>query len=199
MVFVRPDIGYRMVNPLWLAGVTLALLILSSFASEESRPDDLLVFAVLVLTLGLRQRYLRWHEIRRGVRQHSFYLGTSAFAALKLPAILRSDRRIERIVEPIVCALVGVLLLSCSKALATWMLLAALCLRAFEEVIYHREFQRKLDMVDGMVASEVQTETVERFSPPPDQTLHHMESVPGIPTGIGGDISERIQKRKSNA
>ena len=49
MVFLRWDIGYRELNPLWLGGTSLAMMTLSTLTTDpDKRPQDLMVFALLV-------------------------------------------------------------------------------------------------------------------------------------------------------
>src|ERR1039458_5392122 len=103
MVFLRRDLGYRLLNPLPLIGVTAILVVITVLAGPgiaEARPDDLLLFALLAFTLGAYQRLKRWRELNRNVRQHSYYLGSSPFDFPWLPVFFRRNRRIARLVDP---------------------------------------------------------------------------------------------------
>jgi hypothetical protein len=195
MVFLRRDIGYRMVSPLWLGGVVLLVMLIAGNGDEANRPDDLLIFALAALTLGLYQRYNRWQDFRRGIRHHTYYIGTSIFERLRFADFLRRDRRIARYVDPFVCGIIGALLLPFTSILARWIIFAAACLFALEHFVHHKEFHRDLDMLDGMANSEMQGDVVDYFSPPPNR---HAEDSAGIPTGLGADTNERIKKRGSS-
>ena len=195
MVVLRRDLGYRAVSLLALVVMTAILMALASNANPENRPQDLMIFAVVMFLLGLTQRTRRWRQFRQGVRQHSYYIGTSPFDFRWLPGFIRNERRIARYVDPAVCILIGFALLHYSVCLALWLLLAGVALRAFEDVIYKRELHQRLDTIDGLVMSEMQADTVERFS---DQTAAQpQQQRTGIPTGLGDDILDRIKSRKS--
>jgi hypothetical protein len=194
MVFLRRDLGYRVVNPLWLIGVAILMAMIAGLSDPNHRPDDLVIFALMALTLGFYQRYNRWLDLRRGVKSHTYYSGTSIFRRLHWPSFLRCDRRICRTVDPLVCGMTGIVLMQFSRALGLWIVFASVCLAGFEEVAFRKQFHRDLDTLDGMVNAEIQGETVEHFSPPTDAQAQ--EASEGIPTGLGDDIKERIKKTK---
>ncbi len=194
LVFLRRDLGYRMLNPVWLVGITLFMIAIVGLASETRRPDDLLIFALATLTLGLYQRYNRWQEFCRGIQHHSYYIGTSFLERFRWPEFLRRDRRISRYLEPLLCGLIGVLLLPYTPTLAWWIIFSAICLRAVEHSVFRKELTRHLDTLDGLVNSEIQGQMVEHFSSP--SAHEQAEAAQGIPTGLGADIHERIKARK---
>ena len=110
MVFLRKDLGYRFLNPFGLLAVTCLVLPLAAFAKPYDEPGGpgLLLFAVAALFLAIGQREKRWKEFKRGIRQHSYYIGTSRFEGVRwLPRFCRRDRKISRILDPIVCVLAG--------------------------------------------------------------------------------------------
>jgi hypothetical protein len=195
MVFLRRDLGYRELNLLALITMTGVLFALASYSNETSRPQDLMIFAAVMFLLGLAQRIRRWREYRRGVRQHSYYIGTSLFDFRWLPGFIRNERRIARYVDPAVCIIIGFASFPYTHALALWLMFAGVALRGYEDAVYKRELHQRLDTIDGLVVSEIQADTVERFSkeaaaPPPQQQRT------GIPTGMGDDIQDRIKSRK---
>jgi len=195
MVFLRRDLGYRALNLLALVLMTAILLALASDAKPVNRPQDLMIFAVVMFLLGLTQRIGRWRQFRQGVRQHSYYIGTSPFDFRWLPGFIRNERRIARYVDPLVCIVIGFALIRYSVCLALWLLFAGVALRAYEDAVYKRELRQRLDTIDGLVVSEIQADTVERFS---DQTaVKPQQQRTGLPTGLGNDIHERIKSRKS--
>ena len=196
-VVLRRDIGYRALNPVGLAAVAAVMFLIPSMTNPENRPQDLQVFAGLVLALGLFQRFLRWQEFSRGVPQHSRYIGTSCFDAAFMPEFFRHERRLARFLDPLFCAVVGFALLHVSPALGAWIIFSALCLRLTEFAVYRLELNQKLDMVDGMSFAEVQAGTVEHFAEPPARESRPRQSAQGIPTGLGDDIERKINRSKS--
>lgn len=195
MVVLRRDLGYRALNLLSLTIMTGILLAVASDAKPENRPQDLMIFAVVMFLLGFTQRIRRWWQFRQGVRQHSYYIGTSPFDFRWLPGFIRNERRIARYLDPLVCILIGFALLRYSSVcLALWLLFAGAALRTFEDVIYKRELHQRLDTIDGLVMSEIQAERVERFSQQAEANPQQQRT--GVPTGLGDDIQDRIKSRK---
>ena len=194
MVWLRRDIGYRLLNPLGLLAVTAFLLFFSALAQSrngDNQPVFLLLFAVVTFILGISQRIRRWREINRGVRQHSYYLGTSPFDGLRwLPNFCRRNRRIARFVDPIFCAVIGLALIPVSPILTLWLVFAGACLRSFEYTVHQREWNLALDTVDSIIISEVQGRTVEQFEETP--ATPPQQPTTGLPTGIGNDIRDKI-------
>jgi len=198
MVFLRRDLGYRLLNPLALMAVTGFLSLISISAqpdNADNQPVFLLLFAVMAFIVGMSQRLKRWQELNRGVRQHSYYIGTSCFETIRwLPMFCRRNRRTARFIDPFVCIIIGAALFPVSRFLAMWLIFSGICLRSFEYVIHQRERNRNLDMIDSLIISEAQGETVERFEEPPGAESQQPD--PGIPTGIGDDIKSKIKKLK---
>jgi hypothetical protein len=197
MVILRQDMGYRILNPFAILAVTGLLAVACILAmpnSPDARPGDLLIFAGISFICGLGQKFRRWRQLSRHQRQHSYYTGTSPFEFRWLPAMFRRNRRIARFIDPLVCGLVGGLIFPFSHALGLWLLFSALCLRTFEYTCRQRRRKLNLDTLDGLIESEIQAETVERFEPTPGQ--RSPSSASGIPTGLGDDILANIKQRK---
>jgi len=198
MVFLRRDLGYRLLNPLSLIGITAVMLTIAVLAEPgeaDTRPGDLLVFALLAFFLGFGQRLQRWREVNRHVRQHSYYLGTSPFDFAWLPAFSRRNRRVARFADPLFCVLAGLLLFQVSRLLAMWLVGSGVCLRVFEYIVHQRERNLNLDMVDSLLLSEKRGLTVERFEG--TQTDGRPQSAAAVPTGLGTDVQEQIARRKT--
>jgi hypothetical protein len=195
MVFLRRDLGYRMVNPKWLTGVTLVEIVIAMiFHPRIGGPNALFFFAVTAFAFGMTQRFKRWKEFNRGVKQHSFYIGTSCFESPKLPEFLRRNRRIARTADPILCVLVGVYCWRYFPALGFWLFLSGMCLAGFEGDVHRRDRNQTLDMVDSIIVSEVQSDTIEEFEEAPNATPQ--EPAPGIPAGLGDDIHDHLKRRQ---
>ena len=198
MVFLRRDLGYRLLNPLSLIAVTGLLVVVAVLAQPghaDAQPIFLLVFALWAFIVGMFQRVQRWRELNRAVRQHSYYIGTSPFDFRWLPVVCRRNRRIARFIDPIFCALIGLAFFPFSHALAMWLVFSAFCLRSYEYTIHQKQRSLNLDTVDGLIVSEIQAETVEHFEQAPDARQQQPET--GIPTGLGQDIQDHIRRRRT--
>ena len=109
MVILRQDIGYRIVSPLALGGMAFVMIAIAGLGGESRRPDDLLIFALAMLTMGFYQRYNRWQDFQRGIPHHTYYIGTSILQRLRWPEFLRRDRRVARYLDPIFCFIAGLI------------------------------------------------------------------------------------------
>ena len=199
MVFLRRDLGYRLLNPLALVatfGLLFVLAVLSSPDNGANRPMDLAVFAVVGFTISMALRIRRWWTMNRSARQHSYYIGTSHFDHKWVPDIFRSNRRAARFLDPIACAGIGIALFNVSRALATWLILSALCLRAYEFMIHERQHNVELDLTDSLIESESQAEMLESGLHPQDSSIETHGKA--IPTGIGDDIRHKIKSPNSS-
>jgi hypothetical protein len=196
MVFLRRDLGYRIVNPTFLFGASVVEIIASVIIPGGGRSKALFYFALVSFALGMYQRLKRWKEFQRGVRQHSFFIGNSRLAFPWLPAFFRRKRRVERFLDPIFCFILGTILLFYLPLLGFWLAMAAACLRVFEAEVYEKEQNRELDLVDSLINSDIQGQVVEKFegvpSSPRQQTLES-----NVPTGMADDIHEHLKRRKA--
>jgi hypothetical protein len=205
MVWLRHDLGYRMVSFARIVPVTGFLFVISVLAGNgdtTKRLWGLLIFAVLTLALGIFQRIRGWFQIARKVKRHSYYLGTSLFSKFRwIPESLRCERRLERFVDPIACGLIGYAVLHLSPALGLWLMASAVSLRSYEWAIHMRDLNLNLDILDGMIRSEQQNQTVEEFEA--QSGWHKNEASGGLPTGLGADLESQVtisvkQRRGNN-
>jgi hypothetical protein len=200
MVLMRRDIGYRLLNPLKLIAVNGLLAVIGIMAqpgNEDARPIALTFFAAFSFCAGIVQRLRRWRELSQPARHHSEYVGTSPFEFRWLPAFMRRNWRMARFVDPLACILVGVALFPVSHALACYLVFAAFCLRAYGYQIFEDQRNRDLDLADGLVMAQYQSEVVEQYedtAPPPQPG----QARPGIPTGLGSDLQANLKRRKSS-
>lgn len=198
MLMLRRNLGYRIVGPGALLVVFLVMVGLSEWASAETpNAEGLFVFALAVLVTGFAQRAKRKLEVRDGELSHTYYIGDSDLQRLPWPRFMRAERRIERFLDPLVCLLIGFSVGKYfSPALGCWIFCSGLCLRIFEAEIHKREVKRELDILDGMVESEMQAEAVNRLSVRIEQLEKQAsQTSSGIPTGYGPDIQSAIHRR----
>jgi hypothetical protein len=172
------------------------LTILAMPGNEAARPQDLLIFAGIGFFKGITQRILRWRDLRRGVLHHTYFVGTSPTQRW-FPKFLRPNRRVGRILDSLFAVAIGYILLPYSRSLGIWLVISGVCLRAWEEVIYHRERSRELDLMDGAYVAEEQARSLEHY----EQGQNSSAPAANAPvmTGIGEDIRDHIRQRRANA
>lgn len=199
MVFLRRDIGYRLLSPLPMIVMTGILMLVAAIIPPDkpgAHPEWLFWFAMLSLFLSSCQRTKRWREFKKGVLQHTYYIGTSPFDYRWLPQFCRRFRRMARFADPFFCIFAGLVLLPESTVLGFWLMIAGAALRIFEDVVFQKELNRDFDILDSVITSEVHSNTVETFD---DSAPHTPQpSSNAIPTGLAPDIEANIKKRRSN-
>jgi hypothetical protein len=193
MVWLRHDLGYRMVSPARIVPITGFLFVISVMASDGN-PDNrlwgLLIFALLTLALGIYQHIRGWFELGRRVKRHSYYIGTSLFDFRFLPAFCKRNRRIARFVDPLVVMAVGLAVFQFSRALGAWLVFSGFCLRAYEHSVHQRERKLTLDIMDGLILSEQQSRMVEEFEATSGWLSRKDDNA--IATGLSDDIQSQI-------
>jgi hypothetical protein len=200
MVFIRTRLGFRMMKPIWLVIMTAIILVMSAVAGSVAKPFATLfvIYALAMLGLGLYQRYLRWGDLAKGVRWHTYSPGESHLEMLPIPEFFLVKRRIYRFLDPLACALAGLLLALLSRALGAWVVFSAFALYIYEQALYERMLEQDLDMLDGLVAAEIQVETAKHFEgTQADQKQMQLEETAGIPTGVAPDIHKQVELRKA--
>jgi hypothetical protein len=198
MVLLRPDIGYRLLHPLKLIAVNGLLAVFGILAqpgNEDARPIALTFFAAFSFCAGIVQRLRRWRELSQPARHHSEFVGTSPFEFRWLPLFMRRNWRMARFVDPLACMVAGAALFPLSHALACYLVFAGFCLRAYGYQIFEDQRNRDIDLADGLIMAQYQSEVVEQYedttTPQPGQAR------PGIPTGLGSDLEANLQRRNS--
>jgi hypothetical protein len=198
MVLMRKNIGYRILSPLKLIvvnGLLAVFGILSEPGNEDARPIALTIFATVSFCAGISQRFHRWRELGQPNSPHSEYVGDSPFDWQFLPAFMRRNSRMGRFADPIACTCAGILMFNLSHALGCYLIFAGLCLRLYSHQVFERQRERNLDLSDGLLMAQYQSEVVEQYegttTPQPGQ------SRPGIPTGLGADLKANLQRRDS--
>lgn len=198
MVFMRRDIGYRLLDLKPMIIMTGILMLVAAIIPPDepgANPEYLLWFALISLFLASCQRTKRWREFKRGVLQHTYYIGTSPFDFQWLPRFCRRFRRMGRFADPFFCIIAGGIMLLESTALGFWLMIAGAALRIFEDVVHEKELNRDFDILDSVIISEVHGNTVEQFD---DSSPHTPQpSSQPVPTGLAPDIEEHIRNRSS--
>jgi hypothetical protein len=203
MVFMRRKVGFRMLKPSRLIGMAFFIWFIGGISSliPFSKPTGIIYekFPWLLLAAGFGQRYFRWRDLCNGVRWHTYSPGVSYFELLPLPAFLRAHRRIYRFLDPAACFIFSMFFgVMFSRPLARWIAFSSFALFIFEQTLFDKQLDRDLDILDGLVAAEVQTETVEHFAgPQPEERQRTLEDTAGIPTGVAFDIHRQIELRRA--
>ncbi len=191
MVWTRSDLGARLLPGAGI--VSLLLMVTSAFVTQL--PDQVVLFVIAVWTLLLtaQERFNRWRDFRKGKRCHSYSLGWGG-SSRWLPKALVRMRFGERILEPVVFIATGIMATRFMPVTGCWIMLSGFCLACVEKQALHRQRNEQHDLVDGMIKSEVNSDTVERFSESLPQPPHQ-QSGAAIPSGLGEDIAP--QKHRS--
>ena len=201
MVFIRKKIGFRMMKPTWLIVMAIIMLLVSSMFPQFTAPHGIFMvaYALAMLGLGLWQRWQRWNELCSGQRWHTYSPGVSYLEMLPLPPVLKSHRRVNRFIDPAAVAIVGLLIgLVLSHGLGVWIMFSAFFLYVYEQNLYEKMLAHDLDTLDGLIAAEVQGETVEFFEgKQPDEQQRTLEETAGIPTGLAPDIARQVEVRRA--
>ena len=204
MVFMRRKVGFRMLKPSWLIGMACFLWFIdgvcnTNFLILSPCGPIFSDFPWVMLAAGFFQRFLRWRDLCNGKRWHTFSPGISYFELLPLPRFLKAHRRIYRFIDPLACFIFSMYFgMYFSSPLARWFALSSFALFIYEQALFERQLDRDLDILDGLVAAEVQTETVEHFAgPQPDEDRRTLEETAGIPTGVAYDIHRQIETRRA--
>ena len=114
-----------------------------------------------------------------------------------MPPYMLRQRRVARFLDPLVCGVIGFVLLTISPALGLWLLFSGFCLRLFEYDVRRQRFIRSLDSLDGIARAEIQSEAVEDFTEPEGRRTHEMPQSKQIATGLSDDIAAKVRQRKS--
>ena len=197
MVFLRRDLGYRLLNPFKLFtvfGLLAVLAILATQESGEGSPTAVLIFCGIGFLNGIAQRLRRWHETNQGVVRHSYTIGNSPFNFPWLPHFFRRNRRMARYADPLFCAAIGIILFPHFRGFGLYLVFAAFCLKGFEVQVFMRERNRNLDLVDAILTGESQTHELEQVQSEP--IIQPTQSNAGIPTGMGSDVEQNIRQNK---
>ncbi|HWY31926.1 MAG TPA: hypothetical protein VNX46_14295 [Candidatus Acidoferrum sp.] len=71
-------------------------------------------------------------------------------------------------------------------------------MKRHEQTLFEKQLDRDFDILDGLVAAEVQGETLEHFSgEQPEAKERGIEETGGIPTGVAFDIHRQIERRRA--
>lgn len=206
MVFTRQRLGFRVLKPTNLIGITMVIWFIQGICGMNilflhQVGGVFSAFPWIFLTMGFWQRRARWKELLAGQCWHSYSSGISFLEKIPfMPAYFKDQRRLYRWGEPALLFLlsmgVGILL---SQGLARWMALSAIAMAIYEQTAYDRQLERDLDILDSLVASEVQSSTVQHFTEPQagEQVLSLDQTAGVVSTGAAYDIKKQIERLRA--
>jgi hypothetical protein len=206
MAFTRQRLGFRVLKPTNLIGITMVIWVIQGICNMNilifHTVDGVFsAFPWVFLAAGFWQRRQRWQELRNGQCCHTYSSGISFLERIPfLPAYFKDQRRLYRWGEPVLLFFlsmgVGILL---SQGLARWMALSAIAMAIYEQNAYDRQLERDLDILDSLVESEVQTLTVKHFTESKlgEQGLSLEQSAGVVSTGAAYDIKKQIERLRA--
>ncbi len=221
MVFARRKVGFRLLQPTRLIGMAAVVLFFAYFCfhapvapfgmapggmyQPNAAPPPaaigngviLTIYAIGLVAFGLIQRRMRWNDICKGVRWHTYSTGLSYFEFLPFSTYV-----VHRFVDPVVCFVAGMIVGMFSTPLGMWIMFSAVALGFVEQATFQKALERDLDVLDSMFESEVQGEVVQHFdggNGPASQKPLNLADTAGIPTGLAPDIKRQIAIRQKRA
>jgi hypothetical protein len=199
MPWLRDDIGYRLLNPVHILCMNGSLALLGLYMQPihpDQRPALLTFFAVCTLILSIAQRAKRARAMKRGVHQHTYYIGTSMFDFRWLPESYRRNRIAARVFDPPACILAGLFCLQGSKMLGGWLIICGFTLRIYEDAVRRDRIKNDLDLLDGLITPTIRRR---RLSTTPRRPpLHPSNKPPASPPALHPISSDIFSKEKPN-
>ena len=196
MVFLRRRLGYRFLDPLKYQVMVLLIWLLAGFSVVSGNTRSvvgLTLFGILVLVFASVERHLRWRDILHGVSWHTYSRGISWFHSV---FHWREDI-LYRFVDPAAAAIVGFLLSFLFPWLGYYIIFAAICLFIFQAADYQRSINLALNVLDGLVESQVQSDNAQFFAGDGQPQARAIEDTAGIPTGVAPDLEAAIARRRA--
>lgn len=196
MLFLRKRIGFRRVKLTYIFIIAAGIYFLGAFL--HSFP--LMLYGFAVLGVGYYQNWTSWHVLINSVEDHHTYSdGISWFEYLPFADFMYKEERIHRFVDTFAgytIALVFFIIPPLRSAF--WVpLIATMFLTIHSQYAYEYRLNHFLDMNDAQVDSLAQLSITKRKRQNKSGSLRLSDPESfGIPTGIGDDIAEIIQKRE---
>jgi hypothetical protein len=202
--FIRTDMGYRLVKPIyfWCLAALLCAMAAVCHRLAEPFPCVLVIYAMIMVGLGLRQRIQRWNQLSRGRKQHTFCPGESVLARLRLPlpAFMKKNRRLYRYGDPALVVIAALVLGMLCHLLGLWLLFCAACVAVFEGDLFLKIVNRDLDLMDNTISAEVSQKVLEMIEAgESEEAQEQVKKDAGIPTGIDGSLKNKIISKKRKA
>ena len=133
MVFLRRKLGYRFIDMLKIQITVLALWVIAAFSTAANPAAGIafFLFSLAVLGFAYVERWLRWRDIKNGVAWHTYSRGVSWFNHI----IPLRETMVKRFIDPLVVAVIGLILSFVFSWFGYFLILSAACLFIFEHGI----------------------------------------------------------------
>jgi hypothetical protein len=209
LVFLRRKVGLRQLSAgrLVIMGLIVAFVPsflgnfnLTGFAEGVGVPQpasttDYLppLFALALVGYGLWQRHQRWNDVLHNVDWSTRSLGASYFEG-RIP--LLSESAILRFIDPLVCAVAGLIVAVLSRPLSVWILFSAVCVAMIESIVQEQELDDFLDQFDAGVkaralARDIASIEQHERGQAPSQTGGQV-----LVTGLAPEWAKQVQERQ---
>lgn len=197
IVFLRRRIGYRLLDSGWYLGVALIVYLIAFFSYDpRSRyPNAMHWYAGGIVVMGAIHRAIAWMQLRRGTQPHSYATGISWLGFGFLPSWMRSPGMANCLYDPLLTAVIGVVIYKTfSHAFGYWLLTAAASILFLEILLGKKAADREMDIADGLIAAETQAQAVGRF----ETTSRQRDGDDGgvVATGLGDDVASKVHLRQ---
>ena len=206
---LRKDTGYRELSLGRLVGITGLLWGLNEIGNwhvgvplignigAAQHTESLRNFGFGFLGYGLWERHRRWKDLLAGKLWHTRSRGVSRCEFL-MPMIRRD--LIYRNIDPAVGFVSGLMLRKLSfSGLGLFVMFSSVCWRLLEERAHEIGLDTDLDVVDGLVESKVQGETLAYFEGQGEVKARSLSETGGIATGVDANLEAQIARRKKEA
>ena len=195
MIFLRRKLGFRFLDLMKIQIVFVLLLVYSGFSTiggGAAAGGIMTLFAFAVLIVAIIERRLRWHDIKKGVSWHSYSRGVSWFNSF-LPL---NETIVKRFIDPTTALVIGGGLFFLIRPLGLVMLASAVCLFIFETIDFQKQIDQMLDMLDGLVESEIVSSNVDYYQGGAGRSERPVEETAGVPTGVSPDLAAAIERKR---
>jgi hypothetical protein len=203
MVFLRLNLGYRIIKIHWLVLIGGSMCILPAVAPQLVRPHGwvFVLVGVAMPIIGVVVRHRRWNELLAGRRLHTFSPGTMSLVEfLPLPGLFKVNRRVYRILDPLAVAIFGLILFPLSHGMTVLSIFCASGLAVFEDSVWRAIVKRDMDLHDAYIASQVLQEVMEMSAAGESEEAQQKVLMEvGLPTGTDARLKKQIQIRKAKA
>lgn len=201
IVFIRRRIGFRLLDSGWYVIVAIIVYLIAWFnLNPQARyPYAMEWYALGIVVFGAFHRAVAWFQFQKGNQPHSYSSGISIFETSRTPRFFRRYRLANRLVDPFVAAVVGLLVkVDVSDVFGTWLLFSGASLFLWELFIQGRAVGRDLDTADGLMEAGMQSDTVKHFERKGKAADVGSDGGPVISTGLSSDIAGRVRRRKAS-
>jgi hypothetical protein len=201
IVFLRKRIGFRLLDSGWYLAVAFVVYLIAIFNYDPSYPYPHAMewYALGIVLFGAFHRGQAWFQFKKGTPPHSYSSGISIFLNRRTPQFIRRNRLANVVFDPLVTILTGAAVrIALSPIFGNWLMFAGVSLFLYELFIHANSINRDMDIADGLIAADIQSDSAKRFKGTTSAGSSENDGGAAIPTGLGSDIQARIKHRKAS-